>query len=294
MSVRPTSPRRYAIRASAVAGVMLAGLAAGCSHQSAGPQTASVESCIQFGISAIKHHVTVTSVPVACQGLTRAQVNFAVGSALHVMAIGPGGKVGQRKRVAKFSPFLAHLAATVPEQRSQPPVSAPAAQPAQPASRTTLGLVALVTWLITVGLGSAMAVRWIAHGGLQRARAGHAQVPPTMIVAHFGLAVTGLLAWIAYLVTGLTSVAWIASGLLLPVIGLGLAMLLLSLPERSLRATAIPAAQAAPADAASGPAMDDPPRARHPPTLIVVAHGVFAMATILFAILAAVGLGSTR
>jgi hypothetical protein len=253
-----------------------------------------VESCIQFGISAIKHHVTVTSVPAACQGLTRAQVNFAVGSALHVMAIGPGGKVGQRKRVAKFSPFLAHLAASVPEQRSQPPVSAPAAQPARPVSRTTLGLVALVTWLITAGLGSAMTVRWIARGGLRRARAGHAKVRPTMIVAHFGLAVTGLLAWIAYLVTGLTSVAWIASGLLLPVIGLGLAMLLLSLPERSLRATAIPAAQAAPADAASGPAMDDPPRARHPPTLIVVAHGVFAMATILFAILAAVGLGSTR
>ena len=108
-----------------------------------------------------------------------------------------------------------------------------------------------------------------------------------MIVAHFGLAVTGLLAWIAYLVTGLTSVAWTASGLLLPVIGLGLAMLLLSLPERFREATAIPAAQATPA----GSVMDDPPPARHPPTLIVVAHGVFAMATILFAILAAVGLG---
>jgi hypothetical protein len=289
MSVRPTARRRFAIRASAVAGVMLAGLAAGCSHQSAGPRRASVESCIQFGVSAIKHHVTVTSVPAACQGLTRAQVNFAVGSALHVMAIGPGGKVGQRKRVAKSSPFLAHLAAMVPEQRSQPPVSAPAAQPAQPASRTTLGLVALVSWLVTVGLGSAMTVRWIARGNLRRARGGHARVPPTMIVAHFGLAVTGLLAWITYLVTGLTSVAWTASGLLLPVIGLGMAMLILSLPERSLGT--IPAAQAIPADAAPGPVMDEPPPARHPPTLIVVAHGVFAMATILFAILAAVGPG---
>lgn len=290
MRVRPTARRSCGNWASAVAAVMLAGLAAaGCSHQFAGPQRASVESCIQFGISAIKHHVTVTSVPAACQGLTRAQVNFAVGSALHVMAIGPGGKVGQRKRVAKFSPFLAHLAGTVPEQRSQPPVSAPAAQPAQPASRTTLGLVALVSWLITAGLGSAMTVRWIAHGGLRRARAGHARFPPSMIVAHFGLAVTGLLAWIAYLVTGLTSVAWTASGLLLPVIGLGMAMLILSLPERSLGA--IPAAQAIPADAVPGPVMDEPPPARHPPTLIVVAHGVFAMATILFAILAAVGPG---
>jgi hypothetical protein len=86
-------------------------------------------------------------------------------------------------------------------------------------------------------------------------------------------------------------VAWTASALLLPVIGLGMAMLILSLPERPLGATASPAPQAVPADAASGPVMDDPPPARHPPTMIVVAHGVFAMATILFAILAAVGAG---
>jgi len=265
---------------------MLAGLAAaGCSHQSAGPQQASVGSCIQFGISAIKHHVTVTSLPAACQGLTRAQVNFAVGSALHVMAIGPGGKVGERKRVAQFSPFLAHLAATVPAQPSPPPVAAPAAQPA---SRTALGLVALVTWLITVGLGTAMMVRWIARGGLRRDRAGHARFPPPMIFAHFGLAVTGLLVWIAYLVTGVTSVAWIASALLLPVTGLGMAVLLASLPERSLTVTEIPAGQAVLAGTAP---VDDPPPTRHPPIVVVAAHGAFAMATILFAILAAIGSG---
>ena len=199
---------------------MLAGLAAaGCAHQPAGPQRASVETCTQFGISAIKHHVTVTSIPAACQGLTSAQVNLAVGSALHTMAVGPGGKVGERKRVAMFSPFLAHLAATVPQQRSQPPVPVPVPAPvAQPTSRTALGLVALFMWLITVGLGSAMMVRWIAHGGLRR---DHARFPPPMIFAHFGLAVAGLLVWISYLVTGLTSVAWIASALPPPVAGLG-------------------------------------------------------------------------
>src|SRR5260370_34662994 len=104
MRVRPTTRRRCGSWGSAVAAVMLTGLAAaGCTQQSAGPQRASVESCIQFGISAIKHRVTVTSVPAACQGLTRAQVNFAVGSALHAAAIGAGGKVAQRKRVAAFS-----------------------------------------------------------------------------------------------------------------------------------------------------------------------------------------------
>ena len=95
-----------------------------------------------------------------------------------------------------------------------------------------------------------------------------------MIFAHFGLATTGLLAWIAYLVTGLTSVAWIASALLLPVTGLGIAVLLASLAERPLTATAV---------------QGGPPPARHPPSAIVAAHGVFAVATILFAILAAIG-----
>ena len=286
MSVR----RSGAIRASAAAGVMLAGLAAaGCSHQPAGPQRASVGSCIQFGISAIKNHVTVTSVPAACQGLTRAQINFAVGSALHVLANGPGGKVGERKRVAQFSPYLAHLAAAVPEQSSPPPVAAPVSgRAAQPAGRTALGLVALISWLITVALGAAMLARWIARGGLRCGRAGHARFPPPMIFAHFGLAVTGLLVWIAYLVTGVTSVAWIASALLLPVTGLGMAVLIASLPERSLTAGQIPAAQASLADAAP---VDDPPPTRHPPIMIVAAHGAFAVATILFAILAAIGSG---
>ncbi len=277
------------MKTSAVAGVMLAGLvAAGCTHQSASPRRASVESCIQFGISAIKRHVTVISVPAACQGLTRAQVNFAVGSALHAMADRAHGKARQRKRAGKLSPFLAHLVTTVPEQRSRPPASAPAARQA---SRTTLGLVALFTWLITVGLGSWMMARWIAHGGLRRARAGQARLPPSMIFAHFGLAVTGLLAWIVYLVTGLTSVAWSACVLLLPVTGLGIALVILSLPERSLAASTISAAQAVPVGAASGPLRDDPPPARHPPALIVAAHGVFAVATILFALLAALGPG---
>ncbi len=122
-----TVRRNCGVKGSAMAGVMLAGLvAAGCTHQPASPRRASVESCIQFGISAIKHHVTVTSVPAACQGLTRAQVNFAAGSALHAMAAAAHGKARQRERAAKLSPLLAHLVTTVPGQRSRPPASAPA------------------------------------------------------------------------------------------------------------------------------------------------------------------------
>ena len=60
-----------------------------------------------------------------------------------------------------------------------------------------------------------------------------------MIFAHFALAVAGLLAWIVFLITGVTSVAWIACGFLLPVAGLGMALASLWLPERSLAAATL-------------------------------------------------------
>jgi hypothetical protein len=112
--------------------------------------------------------------------------------------------------------------------------------------------------------------------------------------------------WGAYLATGLAAAAWAGCLLLLPVAGLGMALLILWLPERSLVTTTVPAAtvpaaQAVPAGATAGTgavpganaaadaAGPRPPAARHPPVLIVAAHGVFAVATILLALLAAVG-----
>jgi hypothetical protein len=259
---------------------MLAGLlAAGCSQGPAGPQRPSVESCAEFGISAIEHRVTVTSRPAACRGLTQAQVNLAVGQALYAMTGNVHGKARRRARARELSPLLGRLVGTVPAQRGPPPVAAPVARPA---SGPALGLAALISWLVTVGLGSWMMARWITRGGFRRARRGQAGVPPSLIFTHFGLAVAGLLAWGAYLVTGLAAAAWAACALLLPVAGLGMALVSLWLPERSLVAAPVPAARAAPAGAG-------PPQARHPPALIVAAHGVFAVATILFALLAAIG-----
>jgi len=271
---------------------MLAGLlAAGCAHGPAGPPRASVESCAEFGITAIKHRVTVTSLPAACRGLTRAQVNLAVGQALYAMTSNVHGKAERRARALELSPRLARLVSAVPAQRSRPTAPVPAAGRT---SGPALGLAALIAWLITVGLGSWMLARWITRGGFRRARLSKAGLPPSLIFTHFGLAVAGLLAWSAYLATGLAAAAWTGCALLLPVAGLGMALVSLWLPERSLATAMAPAAQAVPAGAgaagtAPGPVSPDPPPARHPPALIVAAHGVFAVATILFALLAAVG-----
>jgi hypothetical protein len=106
---------------------MLAGLlAAGCSQGPAGPQRPSVESCAEFGISAIEHRVTVTSRPAACRGLTQAQVNLAVGQALYAMTGNVHGKARRRARARELSPLLGRLVGTVPAQRGPPPVAAPA------------------------------------------------------------------------------------------------------------------------------------------------------------------------
>src|SRR6516164_7551034 len=94
--------------AAFLAGLVLAALAAGCSRQPA-TSRASVESCVQFGIAAIRHHVTVTSLPPACRGLTAAQIDFAVSTALRSAGAGAHGKARRRQRIVKASHFLEHM-----------------------------------------------------------------------------------------------------------------------------------------------------------------------------------------
>lgn len=292
MSVQPAAWRNAAIAAPAVAAAVLAGLlATGCAQAPAAPARPSLDSCTVFGIHALERHVTVTTLPAACRGLTPAQVNFAVGRALYAVSSSTvHGKAARRAQAAKLSPLLAHLVTTVPAQRSQPVVVAPPV--ARRASRFPLGLATLGAWLITVGLGSWMMARWIAHGGLRRSLATPGS-RPWLNVAHFGLAVAGLLTWIAYLATGLAGLAWTACVLLLPVAGLGMALLSLWLPERARAAVTAAAAQPVPAGAAASPvsARADPPPARHQPVLTVAAHATFAVVTILLALLTAVGAG---
>src|SRR5215471_9347021 len=172
MSPRLAARRNGAFGARAAAGIILAGLlAAGCGHGPAGPPRPSVQSCTSFGINALKHRVTVTSLPAACKGLTRAQVNYAVGRALYAVSGTVHGKAQRRALALKLSPLLAHLVSTVPAQPAQPAAPPPAAGRA---SGPPLRLAALVSWLITVGLGAWMIVGWIARGGFRRAGRGRA------------------------------------------------------------------------------------------------------------------------
>jgi hypothetical protein len=259
-----------------VTGAVLAGaVLAGCSSQPAVTQ-GSVTSCYQFAARAIQHHVTATARPAACQGLSQLQVNVAVSRALRAAAAGVRGKGPQRQVITRDSPYVASLIHAVPAS-SPTAVTAPQSRPP---GQTALSLAALIAWLVTVGLGLSMMARWLTlarRPGAPRRRGRG----PVLNFTHFGLALTGLLAWISYLATGVTGLAWTACGLLLAVASLG--MTLVFLPPATTTATARLA--------------DDPPPAAHPqpaghpPVPVIAAHITAACITILLATLAAIGSG---
>jgi hypothetical protein len=245
--------------ALAVAGLVIAmSGAAGCSRQ---PDTAqpSVQSCVQFGIAAIRDHVTVTGVPSACRGLTAVQINSAASTALRSAAVGAHTKAARRARIAEASHYLEHMFAAVPARRGEPQAAAPAAGWI---SRTAWGLAALCAWLVTVALGLGMMIRWVLRSRARHAPGSRFRRPPALNLAHLGLAGAGLLIWIAYLASGLTGLAWTATALLTVVIGLGMTLVFF-LPSQS----------------------------RHPSVVVTGAHIVFATATFLFVFLAAIGTG---
>ncbi len=269
--------------------VLIGVVVAGCSSQPAVPR-GSVTSCYQFGVQAIRRHVTVTAIPAACQGLSQLEVNMAVSRALQAAAAGVPGKARQRQLIGRDSPYLADLIHAVPTP-GQPAVAPPQSGPP---SRAALSLAALATWLSTVGLGVSMMARWITRSRRHGAQPGHGR-GPVLNFTHFGLALTSLLAWISYLATGLTGLAWAACGLLLPVAGLGMALVFFASARSPV--TSPPTAPAGPAGpapvataAAARPGNDRPPL-RHPPALFVAAHITAASITVLLAVLAAIGSG---
>jgi hypothetical protein len=99
----------------------------------------------------------------------------------------------------------------------------------------TLAFVTLGTWLFDALSGGYMLRTWIARGGLRRQRASD-RLAPKVVFAHFGMASTGLLVWVGYLATRWIVLAWLAVGLLMVVIGLGVSTVTVWTPFPAHRA----------------------------------------------------------
>jgi hypothetical protein len=175
----------------------------------------------------------------------------------------------------------------------------------------------LISWLLTASMGGFMLRTWLARGGLRRERARFGGLPPQLIFSHAGLALSGLLVWSGYVATGTKAVAWIAVGLLMVTIPLGLCTVTLWTPypagrpgERRVPTDGSPVVVPDnPVGAANSP---DPPDSlitdemiaqllaeplgpgRHrpirpnPEVLVPIVHGFAAISTFVLAVMAAI------
>jgi hypothetical protein len=173
----------------------------------------------------------------------------------------------------------------------------------------------LISWLVTASLGAFMLRTWLARGGLRRERAKAGGLPPQLIFGHAGLAVSGLLIWVAFVASGTRALAWAAVAALMVTVGLGLCTVTLWTPYPARRPgerrDATPWAEPAVAvqDTVAGAAADGEPQAyqvtdemiarlledpfpgprRHPirpnpAVLVPIAHGFAAIATFVLAV----------
>lgn len=113
----------------------------------------------------------------------------------------------------------------------------------------------LISWFVAGAFGVFMFRTWLSRGGLRRQRSRRGGLPPALIFTHFGLGAAGFGAWVGYLATGWDALAWLAVGLLMPGIGLGLCTVILWTPYPTLPEPATPS-----------PADDADPRGAGPAT----------------------------
>jgi hypothetical protein len=137
---------------------------------------------------------------------------------------------------------------------------------------------ALILWLATAGLGVVLFGIWFVRGGVaQQGRAGRGRIRPQVLFPHAGLAVGGLALWIAYLASDREALSWAALAALALVGLLGATMLAVWLGQRTEPTGARMGAQS--------------PAERHFPPLVVAAHGLLAVATVVLVALTAAGVG---
>jgi hypothetical protein len=261
-----------------------AGIASAASAAPAASATAasgSPQACAADAYTAITQHKLITATPAGCEGLSPSQVNQAAADAIRMAETG-GTKSAVRSQAGAEAAWVRELITDAePAPGSSPSALAsgqvPAADPGGTSSGLGLGGVselaakvgALLAWLATAASGGWVLARWLLAGG--RLRRGTATAaPPSVIVAHVGGGAAGLLLWAVFMLTEWVPLAWIALGMLAPVAGLGMGVLLIGLPR---------------------PVAGRVGRRARMPVVAIAAHGLFVVTVLLLVLMATIGAG---
>jgi hypothetical protein len=176
----------------------------------------------------------------------------------------------------------------------------------------------VIIWFATVLMGLFMLAVWLIENDVTGQGVAPSRLPKLVVFVHLLLAATGLVVWVAYLVFSQKALAWTAVGILVAIALLGATMFARWIPvyagpartasqARDAR-TAGPALDAGsvflsaqPADSALAArgALAAPaqvydadlavPAEGNFPVVVVAAHGLLAVSTLVLAVLTAIG-----
>jgi hypothetical protein len=250
----------------------------------------SPQACTRYAYAAIEEQRVVTAMPAACDGLTRGQVNQAAGAAIAMTLAdgtesahrGQGSKSARRKQAATAAVWVQALITAPGPAPASPTATSSGGRPSSGAaggsvssglrlagvSELAAEVGALLAWLAAAASGGLVLARWLRAGGKPLRKTATA-APPSVILGHVSGGLLGLVLWAAFMLSGWAVLAWIALGLLAPVAGAGMAVLVLGLPSPGR------------------PGLS----ARRPriPVLAISAHGLFAATALLLVLMATIG-----
>lgn len=163
--------------------------------------------------------------------------------------------------------------------------------------------IALVAWVVTAIGGLFLLAIWLIEYDPDVQRAAATRLPVPVISGHAALAVTGLVFWVSYLITGNDQLAWTTLAILAVVVILGLTMAVRWITVYRTNARPAPGRARARATVGGGSAAVAvagdrdrgvlvPPE-RHFPLAVVIGHGVFAVTTVVLVLLTTLGVGGT-
>ena len=155
--------------------------------------------------------------------------------------------------------------------------------------------VALIAWFVTALGGLYMLAVWLIENDASDRRNPASRLPLPLIVAHMTLAVSGLVVWVTYLLLDRDVLAWTALGILGGIALLGFTMFARWIPVYRTQGVE-PVPVSVPVGAGLEPAQpavviqDGPPEGNFP-LFIVIAHGLFAVSTVILVVLSALRIG---